>query len=122
MVDLEFYGSYFSEPLSRETVGIELDALLSALEEQYGQKPILYATEESYEAYLAGGYAEYDIWIRNVLTTPALSDGRKWTFWQYSNRGRLDGYGGEEKYIDLNVFRGSREEFANYGKPGRLEQ
>ena len=34
-----------------------------------------------------------------------------WIFWQYSNRMRLDGYDGEEKYIDMNVFYGSEEEF-----------
>ncbi len=39
----------------------------------------------------------------------------KWTFWQYTNRGRLSGYNGKEKYIDLNVFYGNEEEFENYG-------
>lgn len=36
------------------------------------------------------------------------------TFWQYCNRGRLDGYDGAEQYIDLNVFNGTKEEFENY--------
>ncbi len=35
--------------------------------------------------------------------------------WQYTNRGRLNGYNGKEKYIDLNVFYGNEEEFENYG-------
>ena len=29
--------------------------------------------------------------------------------------GRLSGYNGKEKYIDLNVFYGNEEEFENYG-------
>ena len=96
------------------TVRAELDAMLAALESHYGLKPILYATEESYECYLAGAYEEYDIWIRNVIAKPRMSDNRAWTFWQYTNRGRLDGYAGEEQFIDINVFRGTDEEFSRY--------
>lgn len=66
--------------------------------------------------YLSGSYEEYDIWIRNVITKPSLSDNRQWTFWQYTNREQLEGYEGKEKYIDMNVFYGTREEFSNYGK------
>ena len=66
------------------------------------------------DRYLAGEYEEYDIWIRNVYFTPSLNDGRDWTFWQYTDRGQLDGYTGEEPYIDLNVFNGTEEEFAAY--------
>nr|HPZ53078.1 lysozyme [Clostridia bacterium] len=41
-------------------------------------------------------------------------DDREWTFWQYSDRGRLNGYDGVERFIDLNVFNGTREEFAYF--------
>ncbi|HHK5536175.1 TPA: hypothetical protein ACQUHH_006245 [Bacillus mobilis] len=63
-------------------------------------------------------YPQCDIWIRSVFTTPSLSDNRKCMFWQYTNRGRLNGYNGKEKYIDLNVFYGNEEEFENYGIKG----
>lgn len=115
VVDLEFYGSYLNDPLDREMVQNELNDLLAALEIEYGKKPILYVTEESYDAYIAGSYADYDIWFRDVIKRPKLSDGREWTFWQYSNRGRLKGYAGEERFIDLNVFVGTKEEFSKYG-------
>ena len=81
-------------------------------------KPVIYATEKSYDLYLAGEYADYDIWIRDVVTVPSLSDGRQWTFWQYTNRERLEGYSGDERFIDMNVFWGTEEEFANY--PGNI--
>ena len=64
--------------------------------------------------YISDGFADCDIWIRNVITAPTLSDGRDWTFWQYSNRGRLKGYAGEEPFIDLNVFCGTQAEFDAY--------
>lgn len=77
-------------------------------------KPIIYATVKSYKLYLADAFQEYDIWIRNVITSPRLSDGREWTFWQYTDRGKLEGYQGDEKYINMNVFHGSREDFLKY--------
>lgn len=114
VIDLEFYGAHAGNPPDSTAVRAELDAMLSALEAHYGLKPILYATEESYECYLVGAYEEYDIWIRNVIAKPHLSDNRAWTFWQYTNRGSLDGYAGEEPFIDINVFCGTAEEFSRY--------
>ncbi len=111
VVDLEFYGKFVDNPKDANEVLPELDVLLSELEKHYGKKPIIYVTEESYELYLVGKYEEYDIWIRNVIFEPNLSDGRKWTFWQYTNRERLNGYKGEERFIDMNVFHGTEEEF-----------
>ena len=74
----------------------------------------MYATQEAYDLYIKDAYPQCDIWIRSVHK-PSLSDERKWTFWQYTNRGKLSGYNGKEKYIDLNVFYGNEEEFENYG-------
>ena len=88
--------------------------MLEQLEAHYDRKPVLYATKASYDLYLAGAYEDYDIWIRDVVSQPSLSDGREWTFWQYTNRERLEGYQGEERFIDMNVFRGSEEDFAAY--------
>ena len=116
VVDLEFYGKFNKEPMNLDTVLPELNVLLAELERHYGKKPIIYVTEESYEHYLHGDYEEYGIWIRDVIFEPELSDGREWTFWQYTNRERLNGYEGEERFIDMNVFNGNREEFLEYVK------
>ncbi|MBQ8828416.1 MAG: glycoside hydrolase family 25 protein, partial [Clostridia bacterium] len=116
VIDLEFYGDNVKNPPDRELVSVELEALIDALEAYYRLKPIIYTTEKAYEIYLSGEYDEYDIWIRDVVAKPKLSDGREWTFWQYTNRETLDGYKGEEKYIDVNVFNGSEVEFEKYPK------
>jgi lysozyme len=42
-----------------------------------------------------------------------------WTFWQYTNREKLEGYSGDEEFIDMNVFCGTREEF--YGNTWKIE-
>lgn len=114
VIDLEFYGDKEQNPPAQDQVRQELTVMLGRLEEYYGMKPIIYATEKSYKLYLADAFQEYDIWIRNVITSPRLPDHREWTFWQYTNRGKLEGYQGDEKYIDMNVFRGSSEDFLNY--------
>ena len=116
VVDVEFYGDKEKNPPAREQVSEQLKVMLDLLEKHYHQKPIIYATEKSYQLYLANDYQEYDIWIRNVISKPDLSDDREWVFWQYTNRDRLDGYQGEEKYIDVNVFNGTVEEYFEYLK------
>jgi lysozyme len=114
VIDLEFYGDKESNPPKRADVERQLKSMLDILEAHYGQKPIIYATEKSYKLYLSNDYKEYDIWIRNVISKPKISDDREWTFWQYTNRDRLDGYKGEEKYIDVNVFNGNYDDYTSY--------
>ena len=63
--------------------------------------------------YLKDAYAGYPLWIREVYLIP----GMPFLFWQYSDRGRLEGYEGPEKYIDLNVFFGSTEALAALALP-----
>ncbi|SDZ61084.1 lysozyme [Evansella caseinilytica] len=115
VIDVEFYGDKEKNPPLREEVEKELTAMVMMLEEHYGKQVIIYATKKAYDLYIKGGYENCDIWIRDVYSKPSIPDNREWTFWQYSDRGRLDGYDGKEKFIDLNVFYGSQHEFENYG-------
>lgn len=110
-VDVELYGEDRRNPPSKEAVDRILKAMLEKLEDYYGQKPVIYATQSAYRKYISGGYMEYPIWIRNVFSKPVLADGREWTFWQYSGRQVLKGYGGDQKFIDMNVFNGTKKEF-----------
>lgn len=112
VVDIEFYGSYLQTPKDAESVRPILDALLTRLEEHYGQKPILYVTERSYRLYVRGRYQDYPLWVSFPMVEPFW---RNWTFWQYSHHAEMDGYRGTENYIDLNVFRGTAEQLAAMG-------
>ena len=111
VVDIEFYGDKNKNIPDVETTREQLKKLLERLEEYYQKKPIIYATNTSYNLYIKDNFEEYKIWIRDIFSTPNLKDDRKWTLWQYTNRERLEGYNGEEKFIDMNVFNGSYEEF-----------
>jgi lysozyme len=110
VIDLEFYGSHVADPPAPEQVRGILDDLVAGIERHYGTSPVLYLTGEAYDRYVAGRYPQLKIWIRSIALPPSLSDGRDWTFWQYSPRDRLDGYDGIEPYIDMNAFAGTRAE------------
>ena len=122
VIDFEFYGNKQENPPARDAVLRELSDMLYTLEAHYGLKPIIYVTEDTYEEYIVGEYVDYDIWIRNVKTKPHLSDDRAWTLWQYTNRERLDGYSGEEEFIDMNVFAGSENDWHEYVKANTYQK
>ena len=84
---------------------------MEELENYYGKTPVIYTTHKVYNRYIENNLDDFDIWIRSVYCHPYLIGHSDWTFWQYSNRMQLDGYKGEEQYIDMNVFRGTQEEF-----------
>ena len=111
VVDVEPYGAY--KDITEKDVS-ELTDWLTVTEEYYGIKPIIYTTSKWYNKQIKDSFPDYDIWIRSVYSKP--NKDVNWTFWQYSNRMHLDGYDGEEKYIDMNVFCGSAEEFKGYPK------
>ncbi len=116
VIDIEFYGDKAKDPSKKKDVKPELDTLIAELYKHYGVMPIIYTTHQAYKLYIANDYKNCDIWIRDVIMTPYLSDDRDWTFWQYTNREKLDGYNGEEEFIDMNVFAGTADEFDKYGK------
>lgn len=112
VIDVELYGKFRDDPKPAAEVVRELKDMANALEAHYGVKPIFYATGSARRLYIKESFPEYGLWTRNVYGTP--DEELSWKFWQYSGKGRLDGYKGEEKYIDLNVFNGSREDFDRY--------
>lgn len=109
VVDVEFYGSKEENPPACEEVFPQLQSYLDAVEDAYGLRPIIYATYESWELYVKERFDDYPLWIRDIWRQPEESV--NWTFWQYTNKGRLKGFSGEESYVDLNVFAGTAEEW-----------
>ncbi len=103
-IDVELYGVHRRNPPPRETVTAAVRALSDALEARYGVTPVLYVTRRSYELYVRGAGFDNPLWVRDVYLPPLWAGGN-WLIWQYSDRGRLAGYDGEEPYIDLNAMR-----------------
>ena len=111
VVDIEFYGDKYKNIPDVEETQKQLQILLDKLEEYYEKKPIIYATYKSYNLYIVNNFKDNYIWIRDVYLTPKLKDNREWTFWQYTDKAKLDAYNGEETRIDMNVFNGDINTF-----------
>jgi lysozyme len=107
IIDLEFIGNCKTRP-SVATLKQELQDYITEVQKIYQQIPILYTTQEFYDAYLQHEFTPNPIWISNFYSQPRLADGRRWTLWQYTERGRVKGV---ENLVDRNVFNGSKEQF-----------
>lgn len=112
IIDLEFSGNC-SVKNYREDILHEIDLYIKTIEAHYEKKVIIYTTWEFYKRYLTQNFTDNPIWIRDIQSTPQLDDGREWLFWQYTNRGELEGI---QTLVDLNVFSGTRSEFENLMK------
>ncbi len=120
VIDLEFYRSEnLPEP---DAVRESLRILLARMRGVYGKQPIIYTTKECWELYLKDSELEYTLWIRSIFTAPVYGITPEWTFWQYNPRGMLDGYTGGDVRIDLNVFRGTMDEFRQFAGYDALPQ
>ena len=121
IIDVEYYSYYKKAKPYKEWIIEELQTMLDKLESTYRVKPMIYTTMEFYNDYIDENFSDYDIWIRDIVTKPSLEN-RDWRFWQYTGKGRLDGYIGQEKFIDLNVFNGSKDDFDNFIESKKQEK
>ena len=121
IIDVEYYSYYEKAKPYKEWIIEELQTMLDDLENTYRIKPMIYTTMGFYDDYINGNFSDYDIWIRDIVTKPSLKN-RDWRFWQYTGKGRLDGYSGQEKFIDLNVFNGTKEDFDSFVESKKQEK
>lgn len=103
VVDVEYYGDKEKNPPAKEDVVRELTVFLNTLEEHYGTKPMIYTGAKIYDNYLQDFSGDYKMWISSFYTPLSWNYKGDWYIWQYLNQGKLEGYTGGEKYIDLNV-------------------
>lgn len=110
VIDVEYYGNKRSNPPEKAEVTENLKSMLDTLEQHYQVKPIIYTTYTVYSEYIKGVFDSYPLWVRSIQCPPGFLFGNNWSFWQYMDTAVLEGYEGGEKYIDMNVFRGTEEE------------
>ena len=91
-----------------------LDVILDEFEAKYGRRPIIYTNTYIYKNYISGRYDDYPIWISDPGLSEKLPDGREWTFCQYTFKAKSKYIADGKKYVDMNVFNGSRWEFRQY--------
>lgn len=102
-----------TDNLSNEVIIKRVQQWLNLAEDKYKTKPIIYSNLKYYNAIIAGNFDEYPIWIARYSTSkPILDYGNSWTFWQYGNKGKLNGIEGD---VDFNVFNGTLSDLEEIG-------
>lgn len=107
VIDLEYGGNCAIQNRKEDLIS-EIAKYLEIIEDHYQRKVIIYTTNEFYRNYLKHQFPDNPVWIRDILSEPNLPDGRDWLFWQFTNRGKLEGI---NTPVDLNTFNGSKEDF-----------
>jgi lysozyme len=100
VVDLEYMGNCSERPPIAD-VQAELAAFLLLVERHYGQRAVLYLTEEFDSAHAISARFRNPLWLRSLIFEPDFG-ARPWSIWQASNFRRLDGIDGR---VDWNVMR-----------------
>ncbi len=109
-IDVEYYGKFNSaDDIDVSAIKKELRDCINVIEKEFSVKPIIYVTQKSFEEIVQDDFSDCCLWFRSVYGK--VPRNVPWTFWQYSNRHVLTGYNGKERYIDMNVFYGTEDEF-----------
>ncbi|MBS1745675.1 MAG: glycoside hydrolase family 25 protein [Bacteroidetes bacterium] len=84
-------------------------AWLTAVEQVYQVKPIIYTSAKFYKDYLGRQFDKYPLWVAHyfVKEKPAVDDG--WYFWQHNAAGKINGI---LTKVDFNVFSGNSTQFS----------
>jgi len=105
-IDLE-YGGNCKLVKTRDELMTDIYTYISLVENHYKKKAVIYVTRDFYEDYLIGHFPENPLWLRNIYGKPSRNK-TPWTFWQFANKGRLDGI---DTFVDLNLFNGTQDDF-----------
>lgn len=109
-VDIETTKACSKKLPAKKAFHKELAIFVTKVKKVYGQDPIFYVNEKIYDTYFAGEEIDNPFWICDIYEKPELTDSRRWHFWQYSFKGRVNGISGD---VDLDVFGGTPEELAS---------
>jgi lysozyme len=109
-IDLEYVGNCAARP-GNGKLAHELKVFIAALRARGLRTPVIYSTQSFFDDYLDAdpAFAAYPLWVRNLYGETAWSRGRTVLFRQFASHARLDGISGP---VDLNVFAGSKKQFA----------
>jgi GH25 family lysozyme M1 (1,4-beta-N-acetylmuramidase) len=122
-----------SKRASKSAVTIWAKAFMSTIKEKTGRTPIFYSYPTFLESAMARDkeLSQYPLWLAQYAIDPAIPTAQpglknigcyvhswtssscksQWIVWQYTSCGIAPKYGVPGNRLDLNVFRGSQEEF-----------
>ncbi len=113
VLDLESHSCGDPASLSSSALAAWVDQWMSEVRRLTGVTPIIYCNQSFLVNLEASAAQKYDLWVAKFTENPkssvAVTPWSDWTTFQYSQTGSLGGI----SPIDLNVFRGTAEEFQN---------
>ena len=96
----------FSKIQSRQSLRMGLKKWLDTVEDHYGIRPIIYSGASHYKDLLSHDmFKDYVFLIPNYNKVGRPLNDKIWTFWQFSEKGKVNGIEGN---TDLNVFKGEK--------------
>ena len=118
VIDLEYDNNCINTH-TKEQLLKQIQIMHDQLRSHYDKQPIFYTSKAFYNIVLLGEFKNTPIWIREYKDQPDLKDERKWTFWQHSNQGKVQGI---EKSVDLNVFYGNAQTWQHFLEKSQIMQ
>lgn len=104
IIDVEEWGN--TKSTDTNLIVERLQALIDHLETEC-YSVMIYTNKDGYARFIRDRFEDYPLWICS-FTDPPLDDDERWTLWQYSHWGSVDGIDTE---VDLNTFNGSRDQW-----------
>lgn len=118
VIDFELYGDYLKKLPSQEKIDSILKPAIRKIKAKTGKNPIIYTNYNTYNQYMKSSYQGIAIWICDLSnTSPKLSGGHQWVFWQHTQRGLIDGINnGDQQFVDLDIYNGNYKQFKKFVK------
>ena len=98
-IDVEEWGN--PSGYSTEQVVDNLRSMIE-LVRRVGREVIIYTNKDGYHRYVRGRFDDVDLWICS-FTNPPLHEHERWTLWQYSHIGHVDGIKGAADLCTFNT-------------------
>jgi lysozyme len=102
-----------ADGVSNSVIQSGVKTWLDAVAAQTGVKPMIYASPGFWNQHLNDQFGGYPLWVAQYgVNAPRLPKGwTNWTFWQYSQTGRMNGVLGN---VDLDYFEGSLDDLTAF--------
>lgn len=103
------------EGMEPEAITASVITALEAMEIRDNKRPLVYTARWCWNRWVlpAASWRDYDLWVASYTSKPLMPrDWDTWTFWQYSDRGKVPGVGAGA--TDLNWFAGSLADLRRY--------
>ncbi len=98
-IDVEEWGN--PTEVTTEKVVSELRSLIDLLR-QSGRDAIIYTNKNGYYRFIRNRFDDVPLWICS-FSTPPLPEHSRWTLWQHSHKGRVDGVAGAVDLVTYNT-------------------